>query len=838
MRKFVLLFLSLIFVSSISSAQRRKTSNSLPKPIDSELFDNFKFRNIGPAFMSGRIADIAIDPTNENVWYVAVGSGGIWKTINAGTTFKPIFDSLSVYSMGCVTIDPKNPYVIWAGTGENVGGRHVGFGDGIYKSEDGGNTWKNMGLKNSEHISKIIVHPNNSNTIMVASQGPLWSKGGERGFYKSTDGGLTWKKTLGDSDWTGVTDMVYDPRDPDRIYAATWEHHRTVAAYMGGGMKSRIFMSLNGGDSWTQLKTGLPEGKWGKIGLAISPQNPDVLYAAIELNRRKGGVWRSANRGGSWTKMSDAISGGTGPHYYQEIYASPHKFDRLYMMNNRLLQSEDGGKTFVPMNEEDKHGDSHSITFKENDPNYMLVGTDGGVYESFDLGASWRYMENLPITQFYKVALDDSEPFYNIFGGTQDNSTQGGPSRTDNVHGIRNADWRIVLNWDGHQPATEPGNPNIMYGERQEGNISRIDMSTGEIVDIQPQPSEGEPHERFNWDAPILVSPHDPATIFFASYRLWKSENRGDSWVALSGDLTRNQDRIALPIMGAQQSWDSPWDMYAMSNYNTITSISESPKKQGLIYIGTDDGLLQVTENMGQSWTKIEVAQMGVPSTAFINDIKADLHDENTLYVSLDNHKYGDYRPYLVKSTDKGATWTKISNGLGSKNLVWRLVQDHVNKNLMFVGTEFGIFFTLDAGLSWTELNGGIPTISFRDLAIHKRENDLVAASFGRGFFVLDDYTALRNISKTQLDQEAALFTPRKALWYIPRSVVSFDSKRGSQGSQHFVAPNPEFGAVFTYYLRDEYKGVGKNAQRKRKRNDGKCPFFRVGKFGKRNERK
>jgi photosystem II stability/assembly factor-like uncharacterized protein len=814
----------MICIVGVSFSQKGKSQPS-SKPIDTKLFDNYKFRNIGPALMSGRIADLAIDPTNESVWYVAVASGGVWKTVNAGTTFEPLFDEQSVFATGCVTIDPSNPYTIWVGTGENVGGRHLSFGDGVYKSEDGGKSWINMGLKKSEHISKIYVHPDDSDIIMVASQGPLWSIGGDRGFFKSMDGGKTWKKTLGDEEWTGVTDFVVDPRDPNRIYAATWQHHRTVAAWMGGGEKTKIYLSKDGGESWDVMKGGLPEGKMGKIGLAISPQNPDVLYAAIELNRTKGGVWRSANRGGTWTKMSDMVAGATGPHYYQEIYASPHQFDRLYFMDSPFRMSNDGGKTFVEINTMDKHVDNHAMAFKESDPNYIMVGTDGGVYESFDLGDNWRFMENLSLTQFYKIAIDDAEPFYNIYGGTQDNSTQGGPSRTDNLTGIRNSDWSVVLNWDGHQPATEPGNPDIIYAERQEGNICRIDMKTGEVTDIQPQPGADEDYERFNWDAPILVSPHSPSTLFFASHRVWKSENRGDSWTAISGDLTKNQERITLPIMGGQQSWDSPWDVGAMSDYNTITSLAQSPKNVDVIYAGTDDGLLQVTSNGGNSWTKINVSTMGVPATAFINDVKADLYDENVVYVALDNHKYGDYKPYLVKSTNKGTTWTSMTNGLTDKNLVWRLVQDHVNKDLLFVGTEFGVYFSVDGGKAWTELSGGVPTISFRDLAIQKRENDLVAASFGRGIFILDDYSALRSVSTQQLAQEATLFAPRKAWWYVPRSALDFDEVRGSLGSQLFVAPNPDFGAVFTYYLKDELVSDAKARMEREKGMNGNTPF-------------
>ncbi len=818
-----------LFISNDSLAQRRKRGNTpAAKPaatLEASTFAGIEFRGIGPGFMSGRIADIAIHPENENIRYVAVASGGVWKTTNAGVTWESVFDGQGSYSTGCVTIDPNNPHVVWVGTGENDGGRHIGFGDGIYRSEDGGQSWTNMGLKSSEHLSKIIVHPENSNVIYVASQGPLWSKGGERGFYKSTDGGKSWKRTLGDDEWMGVTDMVTDPRNPDRIYAATWQRHRTVAAYMGGGPKTALYRSEDAGETWTKLSSGLPAGKMGKTGLAISHHNPDVLYAAIELNRRTGGLYKSTDRGATWTKQSDAVSGATGPHYYQELYASPHHEGWLYLMDTDVQISKDGGKTFTTLNTQHRHVDNHALAFKKNDPDYLMIGTDGGIYESFDLGAQWRFFPNLPVTQFYKVAVDDAAPFYNIYGGTQDNSTQGGPSRTDNFQGIENSDWSVVLNWDGHQPATEPGNPDIIYAERQEGTLSRVDMTTGEVTDIQPQPSADEDYERFNWDAPILVSPHKPSRLYFASQRVWKSENRGDSWTAISGDLTKNEERLELPIMGGKQSWDSPWDVLAMSNYNTITSLAESPVEAGVIYAGTDDGQVQVTENGGQSWRSIAVSNMpGVPATAFVNDIKADLYDANTVYVVLDNHKYGDYQPYLAKSTDRGATWTSMKSNLPDRTLLWRIVQDHVKKELFFLATEFGVYFSIDTGNEWTKLEGGMPTISVRDLAIQRRENDLVAASFGRGFFIMDDYSALRGVSKEQLAQEATLFKPRKALWYIPRSHLDFDTPKGSLGAQLYMAPNPDFGATFTYYLKDDLHS------KKAKRQASEKPLADAGK--------
>jgi photosystem II stability/assembly factor-like uncharacterized protein len=805
-----------------------KAQKKVEKPVtdttSAAIFAGLKFRSIGPAFMSGRIADVAIHPQNNNIWYVAVGSGGVWKTVNSGTTWTPLFDSQKSYSIGCVAIDPSNPNTVWVGTGENVGGRHVGYGDGIYRTDDGGITWKKMGLPESQHISKIIVHPYNPYTVWVAAQGPLWSKGGERGFYLTSDGGKTWQRTLGDDAWTGVTDIMVDPRNPERIYAATWQRGRTVASYIGGGPGSAIYRSEDGGFTWEKLTNGLPVSDMGKIGLAMSFQKPDVIYAAIELDRRSGAVYRSEDRGASWKKMSDVVSGATGPHYYQELYASPHKFDRIYLMDIRIQVSEDGGKTFQRLTEQKKHSDNHSIAFRKDDPDYLLVGTDGGLYESFDLAANWRYISNLPVTQFYKVAVDDAEPFYNIYGGTQDNATQGGPSRTDDRMGIRNSDWYLTLSGDGHQPATEPGNPNIIYSQAQEGELHRIDMITGEKTYIKPQPEAGESYERNNWDSPILVSPHNPATIFFASQRVWRSDNRGDSWTPISGDLTRNQDRMTMKVMDKTWSWDAPWDFEAMSNYNTITSLAESPLQKGLIYAGTDDGLVQVTEDGGTTWRKIEVGSMaGVPATAFVNDIKADLFDANTVYIVLDNHKYGDLNPYLVKSTDKGKTWTSIRGNLPERTLLWRIVQDHVVPGLMFVGTEFGIWFTTDGGNKWIQFKGGLPTISFRDLAIQRRENDLVGASFGRGFYVLDDYSCLREIKPVTLEKEAVMFPVRKALLYIPKS------KGGnSAGADYYTAPNPSFGAEFTYYLKEPLKTMKttRTEEEQKLKKEGKDVLF------------
>ena len=818
------LALALLFTPSSLAAKKAKAddSESVDKKDDSKMqastFAGLELRGIGPALMSGRIADLAVHPNDQSVWYVAVGSGGVWKTHNAGTTWESIFDDQGSYSIGCITLDPSNPEIVWVGTGENVGGRHVGYGDGVYKSLDGGTSWTNMGLEKSEHIGNIVVDPRDSNVVYVAAQGPLWSKGGERGLYKTVDGGATWELILAKGPYTGVNEVRLDPRDPDLLYASTHQRFRSVAALVDGGPESGIHKSTDGGKTWRELKNGLPKAEMGKIGLAVSPHDPDVVYATIELAHREGGFYRSVDRGETWEKRSDYVSGGTGPHYYQEIFASPHHQGWIYQMDPDLHLTQDDGKHFHEVGEQDKHGDNHAMAFDPNDPNYLLVGSDGGLYETWDLGKTWKFITNLPVTQFYKVAVDYDLPFYNVYGGTQDNNSQGGPSRTLNTNGIRSSDWFITLFADGHQSAVDPTNPDIVYAEWQEGNPVRYDRKTGEIVYIQPQGEPGDPPERFNWDAPILISPHDPARLYYASQRVWRSDDRGDSWRPISGDLTRDQDRLKLPMMDRVQSYDAIWDLWAMSNFNTITSLSESPVEQGLFYAGTDDGLIQVTENGGESWRKIEASALpGCPATAFVNDIKADLHDAGTVYVALDNHKYGDFAPYLYRSTDRGASWTSIASDLPERHLVWRLVQDHVKPELLFVGTEFGIFFSVDAGAKWLRIEGGAPTIPFRDLAIQKRENDLVGASFGRGFWILDDYTPLRSVSEEALGAEAHLFAVRDAWWYVEKRPLGRGQK-ATQGADFFVAPNPDFGATFTYFLRDDLKGLEKTRREEEKK--------------------
>jgi hypothetical protein len=773
--------------------------------LNASLMSAFKFRSLGPAFMSGRISDIAVDPEAPNTWYVAAGSGNLWKTTNAGTTFKPIFENYGSYSIGCVTIDPNHHDTVWVGSGEAVAGRHVGYGDGVYRSDDGGKSFRNLGLKDSEHIAKIVVDPRDSDTVYVAAQGPLWSTGGERGLYKTTDGGATWELVLSSGAYTGVTDVVMDPRDSQVLYAATHQRLRTVWAVIDGGPESGIHKSTDGGTTWKELKKGLPSADMGKIAMALEPGNPDIVYATIELAGPSGGFWRSTDAGASWSKQSDYISGGTGPHYYQELWADPHHPNTLYQANVSLGRTEDGGKTWKSVGNANKHVDNHAVAFSPNDPELLIVGCDGGLYISHDRGKTYRYCSNLPLTQYYKVDVDNDWPIYNIVGGTQDNNTQYGPSRTHNRQGVRNSDWRVIIGGDGHDNAIDPSNPDIIYGESQQGYIRRFNRVTGESVDVRPQPGAGEDNFRFNWDAPILISPHDPATIYFASNYLHRSTDRGDSWQTISPDLSHQRDRLKLKVMDRFWDLNALWDLRAMSKYGNITSISESPVVKGLLYVGTDDGRISVSEDGGENWWTID--QLGdVPETAFVNDVKADKFDPDTVYVALDNHKYGDYAPYLMKSVDRGRTWTSMVSDLPDRHLVWRLEQDFEQPRLMFLATEFGMFCSLDAGEHWMKMSSGMPKIPVRDLAIQTRESALVCATFGRSFYVLDDYSAMRELSEEMLEKDVHIFAIRDALAFPTTSYLG--GRNGSMGDSHYSADNPPNGAVIRYYQQEGMKSL------------------------------
>ncbi len=768
--------------------------------LSSGTFKGLALRGIGPALASGRIGDIAVHPTQRHVWYVAVASGGVWKTINAGTTWQPIFDGEGSYSIGCIALDPQNPLTVWVGTGENNSQRSVSYGDGVYRSVDGGTTWERMGLAASEHIARIVIDPRDSRVVYVAAQGPLWAAGGDRGLYKTTDGGKTWERVLHISDDTGVTDLLMDPRDPDVLLAASYQRRRHTWTLINGGPESGLHRSTDGGKTWSAVTNGLPKEEMGRIGLAASPANPDVVYALVEAAGKASGLYRSTDGGLNWEKRGDYISG--SPQYYQEIVPDPTDPDRLYSMDTWMMVTEDGGKTFRKVGERWKHVDNHALWIDPADPDYLLAGCDGGVYESFDRGATWDFKSNLPVTQFYKVGLDNDAPFYNLYGGTQDNATLGGPSRTTSGAGIMNQDWFVTVFGDGFKTQVDPTNPDIIYSQYQYGGLVRFDRASGEMVDIQPQPGAGEDGLRWNWSSPLIISPHAPTRLYYGSHILYRSDDRGDTWRPVSGDLSRQIDRTRLKVMGRVPSVDAVARNDSTSFYGSLVSLAESPLVEGLLYAGTDDGLVQVTEDGGGAWRKVSRFP-GVPETSYVSDLEASLHDPDTVYVTLDNHKQGDFAPYILRSADRGRTWTAITGDLPERGSVHTLAEDHVRPGLLFAGTEFGLFFTLDGGRAWIQLQGGLPVIAVHDLEIQRRESDLVLATFGRGFYILDDYSPLRQVDRAALERESLLFPVKDAWVYVPSFRYGIPGK-AMQGDSFYLAPNPPFGAVFTYYLKEK----------------------------------
>ena len=795
-----LLVVSMLLLSATLIAQKKNQDD--PKGIESSTVSGLKFRLVGPALTSGRIADIAVHPDNHNVWFVAAASGGVWKTENHGTTFSPVFDDYGSFSIGCVALAPSNPNTVWVGTGENNNQRSVAYGDGVYKSVDAGKSFKNMGLKNSEHIGKIIVHPTDENIIWVAAYGPVWSKGGERGVYKSMDGGETWKRTLEISEHTGVAEIAIDPGNPDILYAAAHQRRRREWTYIGGGPESGMYKSTDGGESWEEINSGLPKGDMGRIGIAVSPVDPNSIYAIVEGRQDKGGFFRSTNKGATWSKMSDYKTSG---NYYQEIICDPFDVDKVFSMNTWLHHTEDGGKHFQQTGESKKHVDNHCIWIDPNDANHWIVGCDGGIYETYNHAEEWKYYANLPLIQFYKVATDNEQPFYNIYGGTQDNNSMGGPSASINNAGILNSDWYITNDGDGFESAIDPTDPNIAYAQAQYGWLVRFDRKSGEKTPIQPMPAVGEDPYRWNWDAPLLISPHDNKTLYFAANKVFRSNNRGDDWTTISPDLSRGIDRNTLPVMDQVWSIEAVMKNKSTTIYGNAVAFDESPKKPGLLYAGTDDGLIWTSADGGSNWNKVSTFS-GVPEMTRVNMICASQHDENVVFAVFNNHRSGDFKPYVYKSTDKGKTWTSISGNLPERGSAYVIRQDHVDPNLLFAGTEFGAYFSNDGGKEWTKL-AGLPTIAVLDLDIQKRENDLVAATFGRGFYVLDNYTPLRSLTEEVLNSEAYLFPIKDALLYVPSAPLGLRGT-GFQGADLWQADNPAFGATFTLYLKDVEKSL------------------------------
>lgn len=763
-------------------------------------------RNIGPAMISGRISDFAFYPNKSHKFLVATASGNLWRTTNNSTTWEPIFENEGSYSIGVVELDPNNEQTIWVGTGENNSQRSVAFGDGVYKSTDGGKSWNNVGLKNSEHISQIWIDPKDSNTVIVASQGPLWSAGGDRGLFKTTDGGKTWDNILEISKHTGINEFVINKDNPNEIVASSYQRKRHQWALINGGPESAIHRSTDGGKTWNKVSTGLPKDHMGRIGLAATGK---TIYAVVESNAKEKGIYRSQDFGQTWHKRSSYTPG--SPQYYNELTIDPNNPDRVYSINTFTNVSEDAGKTWKPLSIKYRHVDDHALWINPDNSDHLYIGGDGGIYESYDRGNTWRHIRNLPLGQFYRITPDNAEPFYNVCGGTQDNNSLCAPSRTRDIHGIENSDWHIILGGDGYEAQIDPEDPNTVYAQYQYGGLARVDRRTDEALYITPHPESGEQQYNWNWNTPLLLSPHNRFQLFYGSEYLFQSDDRGDSWRKISPNLTRQIDRNKLEVMDRVWSVDSIAKNVSTSRFGALIGISESPVTQGVIVTGSDDGQISITSDGGENWS-MHTSFKGVPDMTYVSDVLASNHNDQVIYATFDNHKQGDFKPYVMKSSNQGKSWQSVSGNLPKRGFVHTIVEDHVDPNLLFVGTEFGVHFTQNGGDTWHELSS-LPTISVRDLEIQQRENDLVVGTFGRGIYILDDYTPLR-MNPADLQKQAATIFPVRDQWLYIEGDQYDDREKGSSGSDFFTAPNPAYGATFSYYLNKSYDSLKKQRRK------------------------
>ncbi|MBS3817890.1 hypothetical protein KGY73_00060 [bacterium] len=784
--------------------------------------ENLEMRTIGPAVMSGRIVDLAVVEKDPYIFYVASATGGLWKTTNNGVTFEPVFQNQGTHSIGDVVVHQDETNIIWVGTGERANRQSSSWGDGLYKSMDGGKSWTHMGLSETHHIGRIVLHPEDPNKVYVAAMGHLWGPNKERGLYRSEDGGKSWEKVLYIDEDTGVVDVAVDPSQPNILYAAAYQRRRRPFGFHGGGPGSGLYKSTDGGDSWKELTQGLPEGDKGRIGISIYRKDPRIIYVCVEqgyrynastaYHERRAGIYRSEDRGENWKHMSDW---NPRPMYASQILVDPNDDQRIYM-ENRFSYSVDGGKTFKSPNQS-LHGDDRILWVNPNDSRHLIKGDDGGVGISYDQGKTWLYITSLPVSQFYRVSVDMRKPYW-VYGGLQDNGSWAGPSATYRRSGILNEDWIKTGGGDGFVNLINPEDKNTLYVESQYLGLSRLDLESREDRSIRPgdphghirarrnwdawgpglpEPELGNAMAPANWDAPFVVSHHNPQTIYAGTNKLWKSSDGGYTWSSL-GNLTTGINRRDLRIMGQRAKETTPSLDDGIPYYPTLTAIAESPLKQGLLYVGTDDGNLQVSRDDGKTWKNVSGQLPDFPQNGWIADIEASRFDEGTVYVVVNNYRNDDYKNYLYKSSDFGESWTSLVGDLPPERVLRRIREDTRNPELLFVGAELGMYFSIDGGNHWVELENNMPTAAFNDMVIHPRDNDLVMATHGRGIWILDNIACLQELNEKVLASRAHLFSIE------PAEMIRYTREKGHTGDMIFRGENPPRGAVIDYYLKEK----------------------------------
>ncbi len=805
-------------------------------------FDTLHFRSIGPASMSGRISDVAVYEANPAIFYVGTAHGGLWKTTNNGTTFDAQFQDQGLISIGDVAVSPSNPDLVWVGTGESNNRQSTSWGDGVYKSTDGGKTWAHVGLKTSRYINRIVIDPRATDTVLVAATGSLWGPGGERGVYKTTDGGKTWKQVLKVDDDTGANDLVMDPDDSKVVYASTYQRRRTACCMNGGGPGSGLWKSTDGGDTWTRLKTGIPEGPLGRIAVDVYRKRPNVLYALIEgpasqgrggrgvagrgaapeappgappeappaqfgrggggpLNNEPTGLYRSDDGGATWKKVNNA---NPRPMYFSQVRIDPNDPDVVYLGGVGLHQTTDGGKTIQTDVARPIHDDVHAIWIDPSNSSHVIIGNDGGLAYSYDMAKTWVFVPNLPVGLFYHVSYDMATP-YNVCGGMQDNYDWCGPSAVRGAAGIANFQWQTLQGGDGFVVLQDPTDHRIVYSETQDGNMVRVDRVTGETVSIRPQPAAGEPALRWHWDTPLVLSPQDHKVVYAAAQKVFRSADRGLTWTAISPDLTNDVNRDEVVTMGLKGSDIAISKNDGISAFSTIVQFAESPKRAGLYYAGTDDGNVQVSRDAGKTWTNVASKIPDAPKGGFVSEVVPSRFDEGTVYVTFDDHRQDNFATYVYVSTDYGQTFQSLASNLKGE-VVKTLTEDLKNPDVLYVGTETGLFATTDRGRTWNRLKGNFPTVRVDEITLHPRDNAMIVATHGRAIWILDHLEPIQEYAAAQATTaDAKLFSmPPTAMYRRPARDRNYEF----WGDQNFYGENPPQAAVISWFNKKDVGAV------------------------------